>query len=567
MDKIDSFGLKIRNLYRENEILTKKEKKKLNKLKTKDDNKKNLNNDLLNFDNNDYKLNTNKEFCGYIDLVYKRNEYFSNFFGEEFIKKNNDNCILEIEEEYMTISEFSKNCKYNKNTLNIKILLKSNITDLSYMFYNCNSLKQINMFFINNEYNNIDNLSYMFYNCEFLKEIPDLSLLDVSKIKDMSYMFYNCKSIKNFPNLYLWNINDNLISKNIYNKCNNINDFFLLLFLQKLNIPINEIEEKNFEDIVYENYDKILDHINSQEYKYFDIIKKNCFDKYMSEEKKNITNKDIIFIDALYNSWKYIFNNNQNPINGKNIKEIHDISIEKVKKLKKNANDYRENNSKMFIEDDFENFEKLNNERELLIKNNWGDKYCLNFKYIRNNKLSYNNFLYFEKSTKYRDFKKTKLKLYSEYILNFVIELYYYKVNELKESQIIEYLKNRNNKNINLYKEVDIKKYDILTPTNKIKKDKLNKKFNTSLLPENSSFYDKLLEIIATTCKIIMLSHFFYDGNKRIMNFVINMFFKENNIFPCVISDSLIFIKKTIPEIIEEIKKGQYKFVIDMLKM
>ena len=36
-------------------------------------------------------------------------------------------------------------------------------------------------------------MSYMFYNCESLKSLPDISKWNTSKVKEMSNMFYECE--------------------------------------------------------------------------------------------------------------------------------------------------------------------------------------------------------------------------------------------------------------------------------------------------------------------------------------------------------------------------------------
>ena len=44
-------------------------------------------------------------------------------------------------------------------------------------------------------YNHLTNMSFLFYDCTSLKEI-DLESFDTSKVTDMSYMLYNCFSLK-----------------------------------------------------------------------------------------------------------------------------------------------------------------------------------------------------------------------------------------------------------------------------------------------------------------------------------------------------------------------------------
>ena len=44
-------------------------------------------------------------------------------------------------------------------------------------------------------------MSYMFYNCDSLKSLPDISKWDTKNATNMSYMFYNCDSLESLPDL------------------------------------------------------------------------------------------------------------------------------------------------------------------------------------------------------------------------------------------------------------------------------------------------------------------------------------------------------------------------------
>ena len=515
-------------------------------------------------------VNKNTEnFCGYLELEYIKSENCNTFFGDNFINNNEDKCIIEVNDKYISIKEFLN--KYNcKNIpLNLKILLKSTITDLSYMFYNCTSLKKINMFFIDNKYNNITNMSYMFYNCESLIELPQLTLINFSKITNISYMFFNCKSLTKFPDIQKLELNKNIITTNIFNNCKNIDDLYFFIFLLNLNIKIDDILNSNFETIVKNNYDKIILYLKTLHiedlWKFLIPRPLHKYGKDVFEIKNDILkNKEKGYLNAMLNGWEYILENkNYDKIDKNTYEELHNITTENVKRLKKNAKKFRVNKSKLFLVSNFENFEILNNERNFLLKNTWGDKFFINYKFYNKSKMCFSIFNNFEKSEFYKNFKKNNLKNYSEYILQLYFNIYYKKKDELEECEYIEYFKNKNNFNNSEILQVN-DKYNILTTTNKIRKCKINKKFTKSLLAKNASYYDKLLEIIVTTCKLIMESHFFYDGNKRTISLLLNMMLIENKIFPTILEDPLILIKNTIPEIINKIKDGQY-YVIKSL--
>ena len=75
----------------------------------------------------------------YLKYVTEKEGYF-NIFGEKFVEKNKDNIELNI--------NGIKNNLINKYHLKkgeneVKMKIKNKITDLSYMFYGCNKLKNI----------------------------------------------------------------------------------------------------------------------------------------------------------------------------------------------------------------------------------------------------------------------------------------------------------------------------------------------------------------------------------------------------------------------------------------
>ena len=76
------------------------------------------------------------------------------------------------------------------------------ITKMNRMFYNCESLKSIDLSYVNTK--NVDDMNYMFYQCLELGSI-DLSKVRSNNVDDVSYLFENCISltsidISNFTN-------------------------------------------------------------------------------------------------------------------------------------------------------------------------------------------------------------------------------------------------------------------------------------------------------------------------------------------------------------------------------
>ena len=77
---------------------------------------------------------------------------------------------------------------------------------MSYMFYQCSSLNEINLSNINT--NNVTNMSYMFQKCFSLKEI-NLYNFNINKITNIWRMFAECsEDIKMKIKTQIKNIND-----------------------------------------------------------------------------------------------------------------------------------------------------------------------------------------------------------------------------------------------------------------------------------------------------------------------------------------------------------------------
>ena len=78
--------------------------------------------------------------------------------------------------------------------INFSAFITDNITNMSHIFYKCSSLKKINFSLFNTE--SVSNMSSMFLGCSSLKEL-DLSSFNTEKVTDMSSMFWGCLSIEN----------------------------------------------------------------------------------------------------------------------------------------------------------------------------------------------------------------------------------------------------------------------------------------------------------------------------------------------------------------------------------
>ena len=104
-------------------------------------------------------------------------------------------------EKVNNMSNMFSNCSSLK-TIDISNFNTENVTNMDSMFSNCYSLTELNLSNFNTE--NVSNMSYMFSNCSSLTEL-DLSNFNTENVSNMSYMFSDCSSllklsISNFKN-------------------------------------------------------------------------------------------------------------------------------------------------------------------------------------------------------------------------------------------------------------------------------------------------------------------------------------------------------------------------------
>jgi len=172
-------------------------------------------------------------------------------FGKKFILNNKNKCKIFMNEKEI---EFSEYCDINPKFLNkniiIKFIEKQTINDMSFMFHNSASLKEIHNF-SNFDMGKVTNMNYMFCGCSSLKYLNDFLLLRDINPENINYMFFGCRSLINLPNITLWNLQNIKNKKLIFG---NINLNIRALYPNLSDYMNNEI------DIIYkydENINKI----------------------------------------------------------------------------------------------------------------------------------------------------------------------------------------------------------------------------------------------------------------------------------------------------------------------
>ena len=132
-----------------------------------------------------------------IKLKYENEGGYERIFGKSFVKENKENMELIINGEKKDLID---RYKLEEGDNNIILIIKKKITNLSYMFDECKSLKNIEEL----KYLNIfycTNFSYMFRGCSSLSDIKSLEKWDVSNGNDFSNMFSECSSISDIKSL------------------------------------------------------------------------------------------------------------------------------------------------------------------------------------------------------------------------------------------------------------------------------------------------------------------------------------------------------------------------------
>lgn len=89
-------------------------------------------------------------------------------------------------------SDLFKDCR---QIVSIAPLDTSNLTNMSYFFYNCQKLKYLQEKI---DTSKVTNMNCTFFGCESLTTIPSI---DTSKVTNMTYMFSGCESLERIPNI------------------------------------------------------------------------------------------------------------------------------------------------------------------------------------------------------------------------------------------------------------------------------------------------------------------------------------------------------------------------------
>ena len=151
------------------------------------------------------------------------------------------------------------------NALNEILKLCKDLTNMSQMFYQCQTLKEINL--SNFDTSKVTDMSYMFYSCSILENV-DLSNFSVENVTNLGYAFNNCQKLKSLD-LSSFNTPKNTRLSFMFGYCSQ---------LENLNISNFDTSEVTYMDGTFYNCQKL----KSLDLSNFDFCKTNYISTFIT---------------------------------------------------------------------------------------------------------------------------------------------------------------------------------------------------------------------------------------------------------------------------------------------
>ena len=146
-----------------------------------------------------------------INNIFEDIEGYNNLFRYKLKIKNKEIMVLDGKDRKELIACFKDEKRGDEDELNL--LYNNERNGMKLKFRIINKMKDMNGIIINNELdltkwniNNVTNMSYLFSNCESLSSLPDISKWNTNNVKNISHLFSNCKSLLSLPDISKWNI-------------------------------------------------------------------------------------------------------------------------------------------------------------------------------------------------------------------------------------------------------------------------------------------------------------------------------------------------------------------------
>ena len=281
------------------------------------DNEKNFIFGKLYIGEND--INKNIRIINSFEEIKRKYNYYKvdnelRFYNEKEIMEN---CQIEINEKRKKFSYFIKASK--PGIITIKYIFKSNlkktdfmfsectnlieldlmnfstkdITNMSCMFFQCTSLKDLKL---SHYYTNVNDMNCMFYGCVSLTNL-DLSCFLTDNVLNMSRMFFGCKSLRNI-NLSSFNTQKVVDMYGMFCGCESLENLNLLNFSTQNVVNMTKMffgcKSLNILDLSKFNTNKVA-YMNSMFYGCLSLKKLNL----LNFDTKNVVNMDDMFIGCL----------------------------------------------------------------------------------------------------------------------------------------------------------------------------------------------------------------------------------------------------------------------------
>ena len=158
-----------------------------------------------------------------INIIYNINREKDNIriFGPKFVENNKNICKMIIDNKEYEITEEYNIKNYNENKLNIKLKGINNASDISFIFYKCQSLLSLPDISKLNT-NNVINMSAMFAGCSSLSFLPDISKWLTNNVTNMNGILAGCSSLTSLPDISKWNTNNVTNIKGMFAECSSL---------------------------------------------------------------------------------------------------------------------------------------------------------------------------------------------------------------------------------------------------------------------------------------------------------------------------------------------------------
>ena len=144
------------------------------------------------------------------------NRLFDEFYGGNQLSSLSISNIINMNDNSKSIGNTILNDLQDLSNIDT-----SQVIDMSWMFYGCNSLISLpNISKWNTS--NVTKMDNMFRGCKSLISLPDISKWNTSSVIDMRWMFYECCSLKSLPDLSRWETTNVISMVNFFCKCNSL---------------------------------------------------------------------------------------------------------------------------------------------------------------------------------------------------------------------------------------------------------------------------------------------------------------------------------------------------------